>query len=447
MKTKPLIFVIIIVLLSLTACGHKEPAVATQSSVTVKNPETQEDQKTQEFPKTTYTPETSESISQADDPGEKAGSGKADISTAAEIPSPTLAPEPPSVSILMVGDILLHTPVEEAAKNDETGEYNFDFIFLHVKDKIRGADIAIVNQEVIIGGAELGVSGYPAFNAPCEIGDALYDAGFDVVCHATNHALDKGKRGIENCLSYWRSAHPDMLITGIFDNEEDALADNIPIVEKNGIRIAILNYTYGTNGIAAPADMPYAVSMLEKDRVISQLDLAEKMADFTIVCPHWGTEYSLTAGADQKKWADLFREHGADAVIGTHPHVIEPVAFCEDEDPETISNNHGGGDMIVWYSLGNFVNWTSGEGAGVANRMVGGMARLSVSRKENGEVSADGFEVTDLVCHVEQGDENVTVYPLSEYTEELAAENEIRYQDGAFSLDYCRELCREVYGK
>ena len=102
---------------------------------------------------------------------------------------------PDSVSVVMVGDILLHTPVEEAAQ-DLDGNYNFDFVFSQTKDSITAADLAIVNQEVIIGGKELGVSGYPAFNAPYEIGDALSGAGFDVVCHATNHALDKGKRGI-----------------------------------------------------------------------------------------------------------------------------------------------------------------------------------------------------------------------------------------------------------
>lgn len=348
-----------------------------------------------------------------------------------------------SVNIIMVGDILLHTPVEEAAKNDQTGVYDFDFIFSHSKEKITGADIAIVNQEVILGGESLGISGYPAFNAPYEIGDALYDAGFDVVCHATNHALDKGKNGIINTLNYWRSAHPDMIVAGIYDNADEASA--FPIVERNGIKIAILNYTYGTNGISTPKDMPYAVSMLSKDRVITQLELAEQMADITIVCPHWGTEYNLGINKDQAKWTDIFREHGADVVIGTHPHVIEPYVFLDDGVPG-ITNNHGNGDMLVYYSLGNFVNWTSGKGAGVANRMVGGMADFTVSRKSDGDVSIDSYTVNNYVCHVQSGDENVTVYPLESYTEELASLNEIVLQDGNFSKKYCTDLCEKVYG-
>ena len=350
-----------------------------------------------------------------------------------------------SLNIIMVGDILLHTPVEEAAKDDETGEYDFDFIFDHTKDRIASADIAIVNQEVIIGGQKLKISGYPTFNAPFEIGDALSKAGFDVVCHATNHALDRGKSGIINCLDFWRETYPDMLVTGIYDNEDDASADLIPIIERNGIKIAVLNYTYGTNGIEPPSDMPYAVSMLRKDRVITQLDIAEKTADFTIVCPHWGTEYNLGISAEQKKWTEIFREHGADVVIGTHPHVIEPVVFYEDEDTDNITNNHGNGDMPVYYSLGNFVNWTASSGSGVANRMVGGMASINISRKDNGEVSIDDFNVESYVCHVISGDKNVTVYPLEDYSESLASQNEIIRQDPSFSREYCDRLVEKVY--
>ena len=119
-----------------------------------------------------------------------------------------------SITLIMVGDILLHTPVAESGKTKD-GEYDFSAIFAPLKEEIQSADIAIVNQEVIIGGAELGVSGYPAFNAPYELGDALVEAGFDVVCQGTNHALDKGKKGILNCISYWREEHPEIAVLGI----------------------------------------------------------------------------------------------------------------------------------------------------------------------------------------------------------------------------------------
>lgn len=404
-------------------------------------------------------------------------------------------PEEETLSIIMVGDILLHTPVEEAAR-DEDGGYDFDFIFSEMKDEIGAADIAIVNQEVIIGGKELGVSGYPAFNAPTEIGDALVKAGFDVVCHGTNHALDKGKKGVVNTINYWKTEHPEMIIEGINEDEDEYRA--VTVVEKKGMRIAILNYTYGTNGISAPSDMPHAVDMLNEDKIRTDLTYAEENADFTIVCPHWGTEYRLEADSSQKRWNELFRECGADLILGTHPHVIEPIDFALDEN-EGISNNHGGGDMLTYYSLGNFVNWTSGTGKGTANRMVGGMAEVtltqttppenpettkekassvntasttnnnasntSVSETTNNTTTSDGkaatikntnvptevvikdYNIRALVCHLTSAPKGITVYPLADYSESLGEQNEIRKQDSSFSTQYCTDLCNKVWGE
>ncbi|WP_026511833.1 CapA family protein [Butyrivibrio sp. LC3010] len=344
------------------------------------------------------------------------------------------------VDVIMVGDILLHMPVEDAAR-DEDGKYDFDFVFANLKEEISNADIAIANQEVIIGGEELGISGYPSFNAPVEIADSLVEAGFDVICHATNHALDKGKRGILNTCEYWDSEYPEITVLGI--NKDENEYKNVNIIEKNGIKIALLNYTYGTNGIQQPSDMPYAVDMLDEEKVAKDLEYAEENADFTIVCPHWGTEYNLEIDAYQEKWSEFFREKGADLVIGAHPHVIEPVMFMED-GIEGNTNNHGNGDMLIYYSLGNFVNWTSGKGSGVANRMLGGMAKVTIEKKE-GEAIIKDYGIRALVCHVESGHERVTVYPLNEYTDELASRNEIVHQDPDFSKEYLKKLCQDVW--
>lgn len=342
--------------------------------------------------------------------------------------------EAPRISLIMVGDILLHSPVEDSARQED-GSYDFGTIFAHTKEQIQEADLALVNQEVIIGGEELGISGYPAFNAPYAIGDALVEAGFDVVCHGTNHALDKGKKGLLNCLSFWKSTYPDIAVLGIHDSAEDEMY----VYEQDGIRIAILNYTYGTNGIAMPADMPYAVDMLEEERVVEDIRKAEEQADFTIVCPHWGTEYELGISSAQEKWVQIFLENGVDLVLGTHPHVIEPIEWVSDEE--------SGQEMLVYYSLGNFVNWTSGSGDGVANRMVGGMAQVTLSVDEAGKVFVETYDVEPLVTHLEEGVNGVTVYPLSEYTDELADANQIREQDPDFSLQYCEELCERVWGE
>lgn len=358
------------------------------------------------------------------------------VPTSEPIPTPELTPTPnPSVSLIMVGDMLMHTPVEESAKQED-GTYDFSAIFTHTEELIQEADLALVNEEVIIGGEELGISGYPAFNAPFELGHELVEVGFDIMCHGTNHALDKGKKGLLSCINFWKENYPEIAVLGVHDSQESQ--NEIYIYEQDGIKIAILNYTYGTNGISLPDDMPYAVDMLEQEKVIKDIIMAEEMADFTIVCPHWGTEYELGISTMQKKWTEIFLENGVDLVLGTHPHVIEPIEWVRDEET--------GHEMLVYYSLGNFVNWTSSSGAGIANRMVGGMAQVTLERNGTGEVVITEYDVEPLVCHLQQGTNGVTVYPLEEYTAELAAVNEIISQDVNFTLEYCEELCEKVWG-
>lgn len=342
----------------------------------------------------------------------------------------------PEIAIVMVGDILLHTPVAESGMQED-GSYNFDAVFENVKDEIAAADLAIVNQEVIIGGEELGITGYPSFNAPYELGDALVDAGFDVVLHATNHTLDKGSKGVKNCLNFWESSYPDIVVLGMNESQEEQ--DNpIYVYEQDGISVAILNYTYGTNGIPMPMDMPFAVNLLDEKKVTEDIKKAEELADFTIVCPHWGTEYRLTPSAEQKRWINIFLENGADLVIGTHPHVIEPIEWVSDDN---------GNEMLVYYSLGNFVNWTSSSGEGIANRMVGGMAEVTLCKNEDGEVYISDYGVEPLVCHLREGTNGVTTYFLSDYSQQLASENMIIMQDSEFSIEYCENLCEEVWGE
>lgn len=337
------------------------------------------------------------------------------------------------VTLIMVGDMLLHDRVEESAQK-EAGGYDFSAIFAHTKDMISEADIAIANEEVIIGGTELGVSGYPAFNAPFEFADELAESGFDVICHGTNHALDKGGRGITSCLKYWEN-YPEIQVLGIHDSQEDQ--NGLTVIEKNGLKLALLNYTYGTNGIALPGDMPFGVDYLLEEAVIEDLAEAEEIADFTIVCPHWGTEYRLTPDSYQEKWTKIFVENGADLILGTHPHVIEPVEWEE----------YHGNKALVYYSLGNFVNWTSGEGAGVSNRMVGVMAKVTLTKQSSGKVEIEDYDAIPLVCHVGSGFGNVTVYPLDAYSEDLASQNAIRTQAADFSYEYVCHLLDEVLGE
>lgn len=361
------------------------------------------------------------------------------VVVSAEEPVEETPEAPAEYKIIMVGDILLHTPVEQSCRQAD-GSYDYDSLFEHTKDAISAADLALVNQEVIIGGADLGISGYPSFNADFSLCDSLADAGFDVICHATNHALDKGKAGLVSCATHWREQYPDITVLGIHDTPDTSTscgADPV-IIELPELRIAVLNYTYGTNGIALPKGMPYAVDMLDEKQVAADIRRAEELADFTIVCPHWGTEYRLTPDSSQEKWTQIFLENGADLVLGTHPHVIEPIEWVTDEE--------SGHEMLVYYSLGNFVNWTSGTGKDVANRMVGGMAEVTIAKNESGEAEIKEYGVRPLVSHVTSGADGVTTYFLEDYSEELGTQNEIIAQDKNFSREYCIDLCNSVWG-
>ena len=351
------------------------------------------------------------------------------------IPMPT-EEEPDSLQLVMVGDMLMHDKIINSGKQED-GNYNFDHLFIHVAEKITSADLAIVNQETIMGGESYGYSGYPNFNSPFALADAEVKAGFDVLLLATNHAMDKTGNAILNCMEYLDTTYPDLGYVGINHNQEEQ--DNyIYTYEANGITVAILNYTYGTNGIPLPEDKPYLVNLLKEEKVRSDICKAEEIADFTIVCPHWGTEYRLTSSSYQRKWANIFLEEGVDLVLGAHPHVIEPVEWL---------TNENGQQMLVYYSVGNFVNGTKSTGHGVTNRMVGGMADVTLERNpETGEVFIKEYDAIPLVCHVAEGT-NYTVYYLEDYTEEMASQNLILLQDAEFSKALCEELVNQVWGE
>lgn len=404
-----------------------------------------------------------------------------------------------SVNVLMVGDMLIHQRVYESGYFED-GTVNFDHIFANTKDDIAAADVAIVNQETMLGGKELGLSGYPCFNSPFEIGDALVEAGFDVVLSATNHTLDAGLVAIDNALNFWKENYPEIAVLGLHDDTfTDYETQDIYVYEKSGIKIAILNYTYGTNGIPIPAERPLVVNMLDEEKMAQDIARAKKMADIVIVCPHWGTEYVYRPDYSQQYWTKFFYDQGVDCIIGTHPHVLENIEWIQEED-----NAHR---MLVYYSIGNFVSTQNAR-----PRMLGGMAEISIKadltknyskykreqlgdkiviasfpsewknqdfveipNKENeyyvieGALTEEGAKIADLpvgchdgeqlivyietaaiepiVCHRVFGPGLITVYKLSDYTEELAAENSINWNEPGFTLDYMYKLCEEILGE
>lgn len=353
-----------------------------------------------------------------------------------DIPETEEVEEQKTMQIVMVGDMLMHVPVLESGLQED-GTYNFDHIFENVKETIESADFAIVNQETIFGGPEYGYTGYPSFNTPYELAHAEEKAGFDLLLLATNHTMDKSGKGVQNCMTYLDENLPGLDYVGI-NHSQDEQNERIYTYEANGITVAVLNYTYGTNGIPLPSGKPYLVNLMNEDKIRSDIRKAEEIADFTILCPHWGTEYKLKPDSSQEKWVQIFLEEGVDLVLGTHPHVIEPIEWIRDEE---------GNEMLVYYSIGNFINGTSSTGHGVTNRMVGGIADVTLGRdEETGEVSIIDYDAIPIVCHIDKGTE-YTVYYLEDYTEKMASENRILSQDSEFSKALCDALVDEVWGE
>lgn len=258
-----------------------------------------------------------------------------------------------SISLIMAGDNLINDKLYNAAKKDD-GSYDFKSMYSYIKDIVKNYDLAYYNQETILGGSEIGVSSYPAFNSPYEVGDATIDTGFNLVSLATNHTLDRGEKAIINSLNYWNNKS-NVLTSGSYLSNDDR--NKVNIKEVNNITYTMLNYTYGTNGIKVPEGKEYLVNIWpctgnnpdndtkyqEYKKVVKKdiLRVRDKV-DLLIVAMHFGVEYTHVPTNYQIDMAEFLSSLGVDIIIGTHPHVIMPITYIN--------------DTLVIYSLGNFLS-------------------------------------------------------------------------------------------
>ena len=251
-------------------------------------------------------------------------------------------PKEKRMSLVAVGDVLIHGALYYEAdkmsgvQNDNL--YDFNYMFTEMKPLFENYDLKYCNQETIIGGKNLGVSHYPRFNSPDEIGDALMNLGFNMVSLANNHTLDKGEEGILYSVEYWKNK--DVVFSGQSSSLEER--DNIKVYEKNGIKYAFLAYTDMTNGLSVPEGKDYLVHVYSDEKAKSDIESIKDEVDVIIVSMHWGEEYTHTPTYVQKREAQYLSSLGVDLIIGSHPHVIMPVDYI--------------GDTLVIYSLGNFVS-------------------------------------------------------------------------------------------
>lgn len=331
-----------------------------------------------------------------------------------------------NAEVVFAGDMLVHTLVWQSGEQPD-GSRNYDHLFAHTKDIFSNADFAIINQETVLGGTELGLKNYPSFNSPQEIGDAEVNAGIDVILTASNHTMDSGYQALSNELAFFRDKYPDVKTVGSVMPGEGRAADSGPIIlEKGDLKIAVLNYTYDLNGYDDPEG---AVCMLDEGQIRHGMELANEQADIQIVCPHWGTEYRLTADDDQRRWAQLFSDLGADVVFGCHPHVIEPVE---------VVTGAGGNQTVVFWSTGNFMS-----DSGDAVCTLGGLASVDIKKDVNG-TGVTGWKFTPVMTHRERGTA-MSVYTLADYTEELRNASAAA-SPFVSSLDSYKKLAADVLG-
>ena len=327
--------------------------------------------------------------------------------------------------IVAVGDNVMHEKVYKSADTSQT-VWNYDRLYEHIRDDIQKADLASVNEECVLVADHQDVSGYPTFGAPTETGDALVNAGFNVVTMATNHVYDKGEEGILQSVDYWESSHPDTVLLGIHKDQESAR--EIRTVEIEGITIALLNYTCLINGGKQNEIPTGMVDYANEVKMRADVQQARSMADLVIVYLHAGTEYEEKPDGQQISLLKMLLEEGVDITICSHPHVLQGFSTLQ---------NDSGKQMLVYYSLGNFISSQKEPKC-----LLGGMADIKIARDpQTGGLTIQESQLIPLVTHYNYEEDVYTVYRLDEYTEELAAKHSVHEEsDEEFTLSSLQSM-------
>ena len=301
-----------------------------------------------------------------------------------------------TMSLVMVGDALIHDSIY---KDAYIGDNNYDFMsmFTDVGEIISNYDLKYYNQETIIGGKNLGLSNYPMFNSPDEIGSDLVKTGFNLVSLANNHSLDKGVVGINYSLNFWNSMS-DVVTAGSYNSWEDR--NSKKIYEKNGIKYVFLAYTVSTNGLNLPEGHEYLVNVYDDEIVKKDIDNIKDDVDVIIVAMHWGDEYTHTPTYEQKRIAKYLSSLGVNLIIGSHPHVIQPVDYID--------------DTLVIYSLGNFISSQRSLGL---NKIIGLMVGLNINI-ENNNVTFDNINY-ELLFTYDNRYKDFKIIPFSKLNNEI----------------------------
>lgn len=312
------------------------------------------------------------------------------------------------ISLIMVGDSLIHGAVWQDAKTSD-GKYNFYKMIDLVKPIIKKHDLAFYNQESILGGISLRLSDYPRFNSPQEVGDAFIDAGFNLVSLANNHTLDRGESAIKASNKYW-STKQNVITAGSYTSFEER--DKLIIKEKNGITYALLSYTTLTNGIKVPKGKEYLVDVYSNEKAKKDIEKYRDKVDLLLVSIHWGQEYKHKPNQKQKDIAKFLADNKVDIVIGHHPHVVQPVEFIN--------------DTMVIYSLGNFLSSQRG-----INKLTGLMMSVEIIKKGDEKIRLENPKA-EITYNYNSGKinskRNYEVYPYGQLNNKILPDYEKHYQ-------------------
>ena len=348
--------------------------------------------------------------------------------TAPASAAPSSAPvqKPVSITILGAGDDLIHDVIYQQAKQRTGGKgYDFKPVYARIAADIKGADISVINQETVLAGKVAPLSGYPRFNSPTELGDELVDLGFDVINHANNHVLDQNQKGLAATLDYW-DTKPSVKVVGAYRNSADL--ENIRIVEAKGIKTAHIGITEMTNGLSLPKNSEFRLIYANNTELIERLiKKAKTMADVVVISIHWGTENTETLTDKQKTLAQNMVDWGADIIFGNHPHVLQQL---------TVLTRKDGTKCPVIYAFGNLV---SAQQSGM--NMVSGLLTVTMTKNfETNKTTFTDMKFKPIVTHYGNHSTNITIYPLSQYTDTLASAHGVRRFTPNFNLKFIHGL-------
>ena len=300
--------------------------------------------------------------------------------------STTSQQEPITFSLAAIGDVMCHNTQYKDAYNSSTDSYDFSYVFEDIQTYIQSADISIGSLETTFAGKDRGYSNYPTFNSPEQLAYDLSEMGLDVLSTAGNHALDKGFSGLSNTLDVLDDAN--ISHSGTYRSQEDR--DSVLIKDVNGVKVAILSYTYGTNGIPVPSDKEFCVNLIDKDLIKKDIENAKSQnADVIISCMHWGIEYQTTQNDEQEDLANFLFENGVDIILGNHPHVLQPM----EKRSVTLADGTVK-DCFVVYALGNFICDQNSENT--RNSII---LNLDITKNADGKISIDKVDYVPIYMY------------------------------------------------